>query len=80
MTLAELDRRRAAANEALERLRKLEAEITPCYECGSLVTMINTAEEGDLLAAKDALRQRETDVLAALREWWAQVCRESALG
>lgn len=60
MTMHEIDRRRGVANAILAEHRALRAALGPAAT----------------LSSAEALRQAREHVEAALREWWAQDCRE----
>lgn len=74
MTMAEIDRRRGEANKALKAFRSARDECE--RDRGRDVSDARPRCMVAQLALSDARRAVE----AALREWWAQGCRELASG
>jgi hypothetical protein len=66
--MAEIDRRRARADVAIEERRKWNAVIESGYSSGRDVKSRDLAE--------CTVEWAEANVLEALREWWAQGCRD----
>jgi hypothetical protein len=66
MTMAEIDRRRAELEEARECRKDVDDGGGPSFfACGSIA------------AAHREEAAAEASVLEALREWWAQDCKEA---
>lgn len=65
--MAEIDRRRAGLADARRNLRDAR-EDAYCPSCA--------APDESWCMEQEVVELREREVLAALREWWAQGCRE----